>query len=189
MPSRQFSLTARVVLPAVLLLLFPGSGTSRRPAAEPMPRWLHDHMAALTAGTATWVTDNSKFKSADEPFDAYATSWSWGLGRQSLKGRLYGIKDGKEAGTFWEFRLYWQPSEKKAVMLQFGNGAVGEGTMWEVGPDSTESDQTFSWPDGSQTRLRHLSRLTGGEHLTASFDWSGTEWQPRRTYLWHLQKD
>jgi hypothetical protein len=42
--------------------------------------------------------------------DAYGITWEWGLNKKSPVDRLYGLRDGKEVGTFWEFREFWHRS-------------------------------------------------------------------------------
>lgn len=55
----------------------------------------------------TWIADNAEYKSDNEPYDAYGMEWKWGVGQKSLTGRLYAIKDGKDIGSLFQFRRYW----------------------------------------------------------------------------------
>lgn len=133
-----------------------------------------------------WVADNGRYKSADEPADAYGIEWKLGLGGQSLTGRLYGIRDGKEGLTFWEFREFWHPGDGKVVTTQFGlGGAYGVGPHEFRADGTSEMLQTFYDPSGATTRTGHRSMLKGDEHTTTSFDVdaAGT-WTERRTYVW-----
>jgi hypothetical protein len=151
----------------------------------PIPGWLVAHMTAMTAAGGTWITDNARYRSDDEPAEAYGITWQWGPGRQSMVGRLFGRAGGRDLGTYWEFRVYWHPSRRVAVIAQYGaGGAIGEGPMREVGPNATESDQTFWGPDGAESRVRHELTLDGDEHTTRSYDWKDGRWEPRRTYVW-----
>jgi hypothetical protein len=178
------TLACTVVLVAALAAA--AASPPRNQGSTDVPAWLATEWSRLTAGNGVWTTDNSQWRSANEPWDQYATEWKWGIGRKSLTGRLYGIRDGREGATFWQFRIYWQPEKREAIMLQFGgDGTVGEGTTRSIGPDATESIQTFTAPDGSTTQLRHVSTLSDTVHDTQSFDRVDGEWQARRRYIWH----
>jgi hypothetical protein len=138
----------------------------------------------------TWVTDNAAHVSANEPAEQYAIDWSWGLGRQSMTGRLYGLKGSKEIGTFWEFREFWHPGDGRLVIMQFGAGGT-YGVGWhEVRADGTsEMLQTFHDPSGRTTLTGHRSELKGDTHTTHSFDVAADgSWTPRRTYVWKRVK-
>lgn len=138
----------------------------------------------------TWVADNSKYKSAPADMDAYALEWSWGLNKKTLLGRLYGIRNGKEVGTFWQFREFWHPGERRLITTQYGSdGSYGVGPH-DVKPDgSSELLQTFYDPElRSVTRIGHRSTLAGDAHTTISFDVDGKgTWKERRTYVWRRQ--
>jgi hypothetical protein len=102
-------------------------------------------------------------------------------------GRLFGLKDGKEENTFWEFRSVWHPGEKKAYAYQYGgDGTLGVGVMEHRKGNRTRSDQTFFRPDGSSDRVGHEAWFDedGAQH-THSFDIQedGT-WKKRRFYIW-----
>lgn len=157
--------------------------------AQP-PEWLVDHMEHMTQGSGIWIADNSEYKSDQEPMDAYATEWKWGLGRKSITGRLYGIQDGKETGTYWEFRTFWNPVEEKVYAYQFGAGgavAKGEATFTETG--FLRIEQTFYNPDGTTAGVGHKSKDLPGIHETQSFDINEKgEWVKRRFYRWKLKE-
>jgi hypothetical protein len=142
-------------------------------------------MSRLASGTGRWVTDNRAFMSTGERYEQYGLDWSWGLGKQSLKGRLYGIIGGKEAGTFWEFRIFWHPGESRAVIEQFGSdGTYGVGPMTSDGTGGTRMDQTFYAPDGSTRRTGHASSWDGEIHVSAQLEWRGGAWVKDRVYRW-----
>jgi hypothetical protein len=138
----------------------------------------------------TWVADNSAYQSADDPYDAYAIDWSWGIDERSLVGRLYGLQAGRDVGTFWEFREFWHPGDATVMAIQFGvGGTYGAGPHTFQGDGASEMEQTFFRPaDGVTFRVGHRSRLAGDEHMTASFD-IGPDgvWTPRRSYTWIRQ--
>ena len=149
------------------------------------PAWFLEEIATLTAGSGVWIADNAKYKSENEPYDAYGTEWRSAFNGMSMSGRLYGIIDGKEVAEFWQFRQYWHPGRKEAVVEQFGwGGTVGIGNAWhEAG--KTKSDQSFYATDGSVNRSGHVSHFADDStHVTASFDIVDDEWQPRRVYTW-----
>jgi hypothetical protein len=154
------------------------------------PAWFLVEIATLTAGTGVWVADNSKYKNENEPYDAYATEWKSAFDGMSMSGRLYGIIDGEEVAEFWQFRQYWHPGRKEAVVEQFGwGGTVGIGTAWHE-DGTTKSDQSFYAVDGSVNRSGHASHFPDpNTHVTASFDIVDDEWQPRRVYTWTREPD
>lgn len=158
--------------------------------AHSAPDWFLEEIATLTAGTGRWTADNGKYKGENEPYDAYATEWQSAFDGTSMTGRLYGIIDGKEVAEFWQFRQYWHPGQKEAVVEQFGwGGTVGLGTAWHEDGE-TKSDQSFFAVDGSVNRTGHVSSFPDpNTHITASFDIVDDEWQPRRVYTWHRDED
>lgn len=155
-------------------------------AQQSVPGWLQQEMSELTAGSGRWITDNSQYRSDAEPFDQYGLEWKWGIGRQSITGRLFGLRAGREVATFWEFRLYWHPGRGEALLVQWGgDGRLGEGPMRPTGNGvETEAVQVFHAPDGSSSRTRHLTVTESGEHRTRSFSEADGKWVPDRTYTW-----
>jgi len=170
---------------ALLLVAAPVGGAAVENGQAP-PDWVAQSMAARVG---VWIADNSLHRSEAEPWEAYGIEWTWGLGQRSLIGRLYGIRDGKDVATFWQFREYWHPGEKQLVALQFGaDGTVGIGPHIRKADGSDEILQVFYAPDGSASRIGHRSTLRGDEQVSQSFDVSedGT-WAPRRSYVWRKQ--
>lgn len=157
------------------------------PPAGAAPPWFLKEIATLTAGSGRWVTDNSDYRTEQEPFDAYATEWVSSFDGTTMRGRLFGFKDGKETADFWEFRVYWHPQQKQAVIEQFGwGGTLGTGSMWQEGT-TTKSDQIFYTVDGGANRTGHVSTFPdAGTQVTASFNIDGETWTPRREYTWRL---
>lgn len=153
--------------------------------SDSIPAWLRHEMTRLVQGTGTWLTDNRQFMSAEERFDHYGLEWSWGLGKQSLKGRLYGIIGGKDSGTFWEYRMFWHPGESRAILEQFGSdGTYGVGIVIPDGKGGTTMEQTFYAPDGSQRRSGHESSWDGEIHTTQQLEWRNNGWVKHRLYRW-----
>ena len=154
------------------------------------PAWYLEEIALLTAGTGRWVTDNARYRSDEEPFDAYVTEWVAGFGGTTLTGRLYGLQGDEASVDFWEFRQYWHPGLQQVVVEQFGWGSrVGLGTAWREG-DVTHSRQTFYAADGSSSEQGHRSSFPDDDtHVTESFDIEGDDWTSRRTYTWHRDTD
>lgn len=160
-----------------------GAGAAERPP------WFDEHLAYMVADGGRWITDNGAYQNEDEPWDAYGTQWQWAPGRTGMTGRLFGLKDGKEVGDFWHFRVFWHPGEGRAIVQQFaGHGVIGIGPLYPVGEDTIRSDQQFFNPDGTSTRVGHDSIESEGRHETRSFDIQPDgSWQPRRTYVWVLE--
>lgn len=196
MPGHRHLTALAVLSIAAVGALTAGAPVDRPPHAPPaigcgdsMPAWLRDHMRQLAQGTGRWIASNHRYMSDDEPFEEYGIAWRWGIGRQSLIGRLFGVRQGREAGDFWEFRLVWHPRDCEAVLYQFGfNGTIGIGPMVPDDSLGTVLEQTFYAVDGSETRVRHESRIQGNREYGNSFDWVDGEWQPRRSYVWERQR-
>ena len=148
------------------------------------PDWYLRHLEFVMAGGGAWITDNHQYKSPQEPFDHYLQTWKWGLNRQSLVGRLAAVKDGVEAGTIWQFRVFWHPVENRAVAMQWGaDGTFLQGTM-TASPEGVHLEQTVYAADGSTQRSGH--RIAEQHPMkTESFTIDDTStWTAVRTYLW-----
>lgn len=147
------------------------------------PDWVHEDMAR---SVGMWIGDNSEYQSEQEPFDQYGIEWSWGLGEKTLRGRLFGLKDGEEQGTFWEFIQFWDPAKQKVMVYQFGgDGTVGKGELEWVDEHSTRLLQTFTSLNGSSFTAGHRTTTDGSEQTGISFDVDADgNWTPRRSYLW-----
>lgn len=177
------------ILTIVVILVLGATNVALGEDTDPpgaAPRWFIEEIETLTAGSGHWIADNSEYKSEQEPFDAYGTEWTASFDGTTMTGRLFGVKDGKESANFWEFRQYWHPGRREAVVEQFGwGGTVGVGTTWPDG-DVTKSDQTFFAPDGSTSRTGHVSGFPDrNTHQTDSFDIANDVWTARRSYTWH----
>ncbi|MEZ5344820.1 MAG: hypothetical protein R2681_04600 [Pyrinomonadaceae bacterium] len=177
-----------IFLLQILLLAFLCSISFGQNTDDQMPEWLREHMEFMTAGTGRWTTDNSKYMSENEPFDEYGTEWKWGIGKKSIKGRLFGLKDNKEAGDFWEFYLYWHPQKRAAILQQLNSaGVFGSGEMRSVeSGDAVErmTEMTFFAPGGTQWKDLHKIRENRDEHNTVSFLLKDGNWSRQREYVW-----
>ncbi len=166
-------------------------GTQAAPVlAKSTPaEWFVEHNEFLIQRGGRWITDNSAYMSENEPADAYGLEWKPGLGRKTVTGRLFGLKDGKEIGTFWEFRIVWHPGEGRAYVHQFGSdGTYGVGTVEHVAEGKVRITQDFFNPDGTRFEVGHDSTQGPGEWIhDQSYDIAedGT-WMERRTYDWKL---
>jgi len=150
------------------------------------PEWFREHLAYLTAGDGVWITDNGAYRSEDEPADAYEVTYVWGAGRRTASGTLRAITGGKRSGAIWDYRVFWDPGTKRAVIEQWGfGGAYGAGDTRLVDDATLRSEQTFHGPDGSSNRAAHDWIVDGPlQHTTHSFQFKDGEWQPGRTYVW-----
>ncbi len=155
---------------------------------EFLPAWVKTDWDYWAQGSGRWIAEN-KYKSENEPFDAYGMEWKLGLGRKSLRGRLFAIRDGKEVGTIWEFHSFWHPTEKKVILSQFGSdGTYATGEMKNTGETTTESLERFFGAKGTTFQVGHRAERRPGEVPMQSFDVSDSgEWKPRRSYVWKLQ--
>ena len=161
------------------------SGTLR---ASSIPKWLQDHMIYMTSGTGRWVADNSKYRSENESYEQYVTEWKWGVGKNSVSGRLFSYRNGEETPNFWEYKLFWHPKEEKAILQQFGgNGIYGVGEMSTLST-AVQTERSveinFYGPDGSSWKDLHKIYEKKDEHETISFDFKQGIWVERRSYTW-----
>jgi hypothetical protein len=187
-PGRQTHLiTGLVTVGALISAAWTSSSVQQRTPA-PAPAHVVENWQSLIG---TWIASNQQYKSDLDPMDAYGITWEWGLNKKSLVGRLYGLRDGKEVGTFWEFREFWHPGEHRVIATQFGrDGTYGVGPH-DIGSDGTsEMLQTFFAPEeGAIRKIGHRAHLKGDVHTTSSFDVNDQDdWKPRRSYVWRRQR-
>jgi hypothetical protein len=167
--------------------LLAGSDPSSLPAQAQPPRWFLDEVTGATAGTGRWIADNRVYTGPDEPADEYGLEWRQGPGGVSMMGRLFGLRDGREIATYWQFLFYWHPARQVAVILQVSaSGVVGEGTIRER-EGGTVAEQVFHSMDGGSRRIRHESEVGPTERRDRSSDWVEGSWRPGRSYTWRLR--
>ena len=168
------------------------TGTDRRSAASqptaatitPAPDWVQDHWTQMIG---RWVADNSAYRSDQETADAYVIEWSWGVGRSSMRGRMFALDGGEETQTIWEFREFWHPGRAELLVEQWGAGGVyGSGPQTRLEDGTMEMEQVFHYPAaGASARVGHRARVEGDRHTTESFDvGEDGEWKARRRYVW-----
>jgi hypothetical protein len=166
----------------VFALLLATYGISQN---KDIPQWFLDD---LEANIGTWITDNAAYISENEPMTQYAVEWTWGIGKTSMEGRLFGYIKGEKTGDFWHFRQYWDNLKSEAVLVQFGGGGTqGVGPLNPLADGTMEVVQVFSLPDGRSWKTRHLSSFEGSDLRTTSFDLVDEAWVERRTYIWKKQ--
>lgn len=152
---------------------------------DSLPNWF---LTDLEQNIGTWYADNTPHMSAQETNDTYAMEWKWGIGKTSIIGRLYAMKDGKEVQDFWQFRQYWDNEKQVAVVQQFGGyGMTGIGHLKPIEDGYTESIQTFSLPDGKTWEEKHLTKMEQDQFTTQSFDLIEKKWVANRIYIWEKQ--
>ena len=184
----------RILLALVVLVTVSSGAAVAEEATAAPPAWFTEGVEFQTRNGGRWIADNSAYKSADEPFDAYGIEWVAGPGNASMSGRLFGVQDGEETDVdFWRFSQYWDPARKKAVVEQYGWNVVGIGHLWTEDVDGVETikmDQTFTDFSGASRREGHTATNPGPDsHETTS--WSISEdgaWSKNRTYLWKRAK-
>ncbi len=154
---------------------------------QKIPDWFIKNMEE---SIGTWITDNSKYQNENEPFDHYGMDWEWGIGKQSITGRLYGLINGQKQGIFWEFRQYWDFTKNTGIVAQYGgDGTVGIGPMEVKQGNQTELTQEFVSPNGAKNIHGHKSTLKEGVLTTTSYDISKDgKWEKRRSYVWNIDK-
>lgn len=168
------------------LLLFLLLNTALIAQSTDIPDWF---LKDLEANVGTWMTDNSKYLSEEEPYDEYVIEWTWGIGKTSIIGKLFGVAEGKPSGEFWQFRQYWDNMAKKAMLVQYGfGGAMGVGPLHPLDANTIEVIQLFSSPDGSNYLTKHISEMRDNSLITTSYEKTDSdEWEVRRSYVWFKQ--
>jgi len=166
------------------LLIAPGAlETSTAP-----PDWYEAHIVSMVADSGVWVADNSAYRSDQEPMDSYVIRWQRGIAPGTMRGDMYGISNGRRTRPFFEFRTYWHPGTRRVTVLQLGvAGQVAEGELTHRTDGKLVIEQTFTNPDGSTAKQRHVEELTGRQRIADSFVAEGATWTKGRTYLWVRQ--
>lgn len=150
-----------------------------------IPPWVIQDWEHRTQGEGIWIANNAKYKSQDESYEAYGLEWQWGLGKNSLTGRLYCILNGKDIRTAWTFLEFWDAEAKELRLVQVGSdGTVGQGIAWLESEGVTKSLQTFNSPNGSSFTSGHEAKTVNGDSHVSSFNVDGDQWTPRRSYIW-----
>ena len=147
-----------------------------------IPDWVKTEFNQLTRNQGIWRCENNKYKSKNEPYDAYALKWTYVIGKHAITGEMVVIKDQKVLGKLWQFHMYWDPLKKQLITTQFGSdGTTGIGYQTKK---SNRVAQKFFNPDGSTYEVGHESKFDEKGHHTTSFTIINSVWQKRRYYLW-----
>ncbi|NKB88726.1 MAG: hypothetical protein GKS06_10945 [Acidobacteria bacterium] len=155
-------------------------------ASAAMPGWARTHLEELVRDGGRWITSNAAYTGPQETDDEYGMEWTSTIGERGVRGRLFGLRDGRETSTYWEFHTFWHPQERRLRAEQFGaTGAYGTGHITVDADGVTQIDQTFFAPDGSSSMVRHRSVDSDDVQDGQSFNYVDGEWQPRRSYVWH----
>jgi hypothetical protein len=176
----------RALVIAIAALLASGGAYAQQTPAHTMPDWWVAHVAFMSRDGGVWVAPNpaNAQDDANQP-DAFAMHWRADNNDHVLIGRLYGLEDGMETQTYWTFREFWHPGERKAVLEQWGGPGVygvGETTM-EANRATLE--QTFWLPDGSSWRDGHRTVEDGDTYTTNQFDIDAAgNWTANGSYTW-----
>lgn len=149
-----------------------------------IPDWALDDWKKRCSGSGHWLAENG-YKNEQEPNDAYGLHWQYGPDKQSIKGRLYGMVDGREGATYWEFLIFWDAAEQVVKVIQTGsNGMVGLGALACVYDGAIKMQQRFAAPDGTVFYSGHLENWDAGMINSRSFDIVAGKWIEKRQYIW-----
>lgn len=180
-----------LVLKSFFLGFFVAAFSSISAQEANLPSWVKEEWKIWTHDGGTWTTDNREYKNSQNPYDAYGMEWKWGLGEKTIKGRLYVIKDGRDAGTIWEYRSAWHPIDKTVLLYQFGSdGSLGLGVMDSTGIHESRLTQRFFDPSGQISSLGHDHRIKNDREIeiqSYTISESG-EWKKLRFYVWKHQE-
>lgn len=135
----------------------------------------------------TWKADNSTYKNENEPMTSYVIEWKFGELKNSVYGKLYGLIDSINVGTFWEFHQYWNPNTSSVAFIQIGgDGSIGNGTLTQLNNSEYELIQLFT-NTKNETRYEKHSYLkpNANTEITSSFEQDKAgNWIKKRTYTW-----
>jgi hypothetical protein len=154
---------------------------------QAIPEWF---LKEIASEIGIWVADNSKYVSEDEPSEHYAIEWEITSTKTELVGRLFGMKNGKELGTFWRFRKYWDHTRQVAILEQVAtDGTKGSGPFSVTSEHTNELIQTFTDGSGNSWKIGHRTiHLSAFRHVGSSYsiDDQGN-WTLDRSYTWTKQ--
>ncbi len=150
------------------------------------PKWFTDQIKVMEG---VWLADNSEYMNEQETDDTYGLEWKPGVGGTSLMGELFGLKDGKKTGSYWQFFQYYDEGEDAIIVIQVSPwGTSGRGKLIKNGDNKTKLDQVFSNSDGTSYRVGHTTEFFEGYEISISYDInSAGEWIKSRTYKWIKQ--
>lgn len=150
-----------------------------------IPEW---YQAEMTRQVGTWVADNNDYISENETDDAYAITWEYGVGKTSLLGRLYGMKDGKRTYEYWQFFQFYDSEKEKVRFIQIsGTGVRGEGFIERVDATKAKLQQTFVTPDGRSYEEGHRTKFFPDHEVSTSYEIKGEKWVQKRSYSWYKE--
>lgn len=161
---------------AALLLVLPmlavasGGSLAQEQPASTIPQWLLEDIKTMTSNGGRWTAPAQR--SEQMPFDAFGMIWTASADGTSMTGRLFGISDGQESPDFWQFRQFWHPGEKRAILEQWGgNGMYGVGEIISLGDGRTMVEQQFWLPDGRTYKVGHFASVPNdSERVTEQYD-------------------
>ena len=144
------------------LSMFMGSASFAEQASKAAPSWFSDDVEFSSRAGGRWVTDNSKYKSEQEPWDFYVLEWQAGPANSSMSGHMSAIKDDTPFDdNFWAFSQYWNPATGEAIVQQYGWGSVGIGQLKPADSNEDidlEMRQVFTSFDGSSSETGHRTK-------------------------------
>jgi hypothetical protein len=151
------------LLGAVLAL----AGSASLGRAQPPPVWFAAEVEASTRDGGRW-----RATAPDEaPFDAFVIEWTRSRYATGMTGRLSGWKKGREVAEFWQFRQFWHPGDRKALVFQWGlGGAFGAGEQVSLGGGRTKLTQDLAMADGTTRKSGHIAYFKApDEHVTEQY--------------------
>lgn len=163
-----------VAAAAILLAMVPAARLvaqepgQKQEAASTIPAWFLEDIQFMTRGGGRWVAEN---RNPNEQYQQWGMEWTASPDGRSMTGRLFGFSNGAQSADFFQFRQFWHPGERKAMVMQWGgDGWFGVGEITRMGDDWGLLDQTFWVADGRLFRTGHVYRNRGDERVTEQYD-------------------
>lgn len=149
-------------------------------AQNEIPKDVIEEWTMLTKDGGKWQSTNYV-----DQYDAWEMMFTWGLGKKSVNASLYAVKDGKNLGKLWDYKMFYHPESKEVILEQWGSdGGYGVGTLVLKGNGESENISAFHFPGGSM-KIKHVQRMEGDTKYSDVFiqDQNG-QWQLDREYTW-----
>lgn len=150
-----------------------------------IPEDVMEEWTNLTKDGGRWTsTDNGG------QYDSWEMTFSWGLGKKSVDASLNAIKDRKNLGSLWKYKMFYHPGTNEVVLEQWSSdGSYGVGTLIVKGNGQSENTSTFYFLNDTQFKIKHEQNIEGDIKYSKVFiqDENG-EWKKDRVYTWKRDK-
>jgi hypothetical protein len=132
--------------------------------------------------------DGGMWQSTDNTgeYDAWGMTFEWGLGKKSVDASLYALKEGKNLGALWQFKIYYHPKDQVVIIEQWGSdGSFGTGTITLESDNRSVNVSTVHFPGSPPFSVKHEQKIEGDIKYSNVFvRGKDEEWVKDKTYEW-----